>query len=477
VKLATFLGSQYRDFYGLGPAPSRLDLIWRVQIGSGQTANLDPSKPPYVWSGTGWTGMPAVVRDGGRDYLLIGGYDHRLRKIDARTGRVLWAYDAGDVIKGSPSVFANPKPRGKADRYVAIEGSRRGFPLAIDDPAVAPYRAVAFGTGKELWRLPVPRTASYSRDCDGSGFYLDGRQYIGVESGWFYTVDPLVTEPWDGHRAPAILAERLLLGDATAQKAHGDNLVLEASPALMGDTIFIASGAGYVYGLRRSDLAVDFAYRTGSDLDGTTVPTTAGKLLVAVEKQYIPGRGGVLCLDPTLPADDAVVWFLPTADRHLGEWEGGVIGSVGVNDAYNGDGRQPRLAACVAVDGNLYLFSQDAVSGKRVDGPDGTTRYATPRVVATVPVGGGISTPIMVGDTLITTGYDRTVRMFRLTFRIADEKDPGALPCPDGKWRTVRLRQVASFAGGNSFESTPVLWGGRVYVGCRDGYFYCLGDR
>ncbi len=27
------------------------------------------------------------------------------------------------------------------------------------------------------------------------------------------------------------------------------------------------------------------------------------------------------------------------------------------------------------------------------------------------------------------------------------------------------------------FESTPVLWDGRIYIGSRDGWFYCLGDR
>ncbi len=81
---------------------------------------------------------------------------------------------------------------------------------------MAPYRAVTFGSGKELWRLPVPKTASYSRDTDGSGFFLDGRQYIGVESGWFYALDPLQTTAWNGFKKPQIVARRLLLGDERA---------------------------------------------------------------------------------------------------------------------------------------------------------------------------------------------------------------------------------------------------------------------
>jgi outer membrane protein assembly factor BamB len=41
----------------------------------------------------------------------------------------------------------------------------------------------------------------------------------------------------------------------------------------------------------------------------------------------------------------------------------------------------------------------------------------------------------------------------------------------------VTVRRTATFTGGSSFESTPVLWDGRVYIGSRDGWFYCLGDK
>ena len=66
-----------------------------------------------------------------------------------------------------------------------------------------------------------------------------------------------------------ILHSRELLGDASTRAAHGGNLVLEASPALIKDTIYVASGSGFVYGMRRKDLKVVWQYRTGSDLDGT----------------------------------------------------------------------------------------------------------------------------------------------------------------------------------------------------------------
>ena len=50
------------------------------------------------------------------------------------------------------------------------------------------------------------------------------------------------------------------------------------------------------------------------------MPTTKGLLLQAVEKQYIKGKGGMLALDPSKPADKATVWFAPraTQDRRTG---------------------------------------------------------------------------------------------------------------------------------------------------------------
>jgi outer membrane protein assembly factor BamB len=67
--------------------------------------------------------------------------------------------------------------------------------------------------------------------------------------------------------------------------------------------------------------------------------------------------------------------------------------------------------------------------------------------------------------------------MYHLRFAPAAKGSQGALPCPDGKWRSVSVQEVSRFTGGGSYESTPILWDGRVYIGSRDGWFYCLGDR
>ncbi len=476
IKVASFLGGLRRDFSGLD-APKRLGLLWYTRIGSGWTSGKLPKDPPSEWAGIGWTGQPAVVREGGKTYLLVGGYDHRLHKIDAESGDAVWEARFDDIVKSSPTIIEDPDPAGEDDRFLVLAGSRRGYPLDLDDPDVAPYRAFSLRTGKELWRLPVPQTRCYSRDCDASGLFYDGKLYIGVESGWFYKLDPFRAEAWGKHRLPVIEAERLLLGTTEDRRRHRRNLVLEASPVLVGQTIFVSSGAGHVYGLRPSDLEVVWDYRTGSDLDGTPVPTADQKLLVTVEKQYIEGHGGVLSLDPSRPPEDAVFWFLPTGDRELSEWKGGVLGSVAVNDSSNRDGSQPALGAVVAVDGYLYVFSQDTLARERVKGPNLEKRLRTPVVVAKLWMGGGITTPAFVGDRIVVAGYDEIVHLYRLTYEEAAEGDAGALPSADGRWWTVSLRETASFTGGGAYEASPVVWDGRVYIGSRDGNLYCLGER
>ncbi|MHB1450495.1 MAG: outer membrane protein assembly factor BamB family protein [Coriobacteriia bacterium] len=466
IKVASFLGGETRRFYGIGPVPETLEVIWRTSIGSGSTGGTASSSGMVQWAGTGWTGQPALVREGGKLYLLVGGFDHNLVKIDAETGEELWFYTFDDVIKGSPTVFRMPD----TGRLAVVCGSRRGFPRGIGDASIAPVRCVDFETGEELWRLTAPRTRSYSRDADSSPVMIGDTLYVAIETGHVFAVDPATTEERGGHRWPVIKAEQVLIGDSRAS-SHGGNLVLESSPSVIGDTIYLASGAGHVYGLNKNDLSVVWDHWIGSDLDGSPITTADGYILQAVEKQYIPGNGGVLKLDPRKPGEDAVVWFFPTSNKVFADWQGGVIGSVAVNDSYGSDSTRPALAAFTAIDGNLYVISQDETDGTSA-GPQGGSGIPTPKLVFKENVGGGISTPLMVDDYVIQGGYGATMNVFKI-----DYEAEGGVPLKDraGNEWTVGITKIASFAAG-SFESTPIVWQGRIYVGSRDGSFYCLGD-
>ncbi len=199
--------------------------------------------------------------------------------------------------------------------------------------------------------------------------------------------------------------------------------------------------------------------------------TEDGYILQAVEKQYIPGNGGVLKLDPRKPPADALVWFFPTGNRTFADWAGGVIGSVAVNDEYGDGSARPALVAFTAIDGNLYVISQDETDGTAMS-PQGVEGVPKAKLVFKENVGGGISTPIMVDDYIIQAGYGAAVNVYKI-----DYTAEGGVPLADrsgGQW-TVGVTKIASFPAG-SFESTPIVWQGRIYVGSRDGSLYCLGD-
>ncbi|MDZ4180310.1 MAG: PQQ-binding-like beta-propeller repeat protein [Coriobacteriia bacterium] len=477
IKIASFLGGVHRRTYGRGPVPARLDVIWRYRIGTGETGG--PGGTRVQWSGTGWTGQPTLVREGGRDYLLIGGYDHHLRRIDAQTGEEVWRYRFPDVIKGTNTVFAPPGSETDPAGYVVVAGSRRGVGLSLGASAIAPVRGVGFASGNELWRLPVPRTRSYSQDADASPLYVDGRLYVAVESGYVYALEPTGTVAWGEYASPVVVARSPELYDARDIASHGGNLVLESSPVLLGDTIYVAAGSGHVYGLDRDDLSIVWDFFIGSDLDGTVVATADGYLLVAVEKQYIAGSGGVFKLDPRKEPSEAVVWYYPTMDRGIAEWEGGVIGSVAVNDDYDPEWRRPPIAAFNSVDGYLYIVSQDMIDGV-TSGPNREPDIPQPRLIHRQQIGGAISTPIIVDDRVVVAGYDGKVRILSLDYEPFDVEAGASrgtlLQGRDGSWYDVTVEETASFSGGGSFESTPIVWEGRVYIGSRDGFLYCLGE-
>lgn len=451
----TYLGGAERRSGGRAPAPTALVVLWKLQIGSGTTARVSDGQL-VTWSGTGWTSQPTLVYEAGKPWLLIGGYDHGLRRIDATTGTVAWRAQLDDVIKGTNTVYYEPT-RPEGDRLVVVTGSRRGNGLELGDPSIAPLRAFSFTTGEELWRLPVPRSENYSQDVDASPLRVDGRLIVALEPGYVLALDTarLVPGP-DGHPMPSVVecSPPLYTPEDVAVRAvtGGSNLVLEGSPAVLGDRIYIASSAGHVYGLNRETLAIEWDFVAGGDLDSTVAVTRDGMLLVGMEREYVE-HGGVFMLDPRKAPGDAVVWLFSTEDRGIGEWAGGVVGSVALHP------EQP-LAAFCSVDGNLYVVRTDRIDG---DGPspDDAERHPRPALVFKDHIGGSISTPAIVGDRMVAAGLDQKVHLYDIT--------------PAGDQFTVT--EIATFTADGPFESTPLVWDSRVYIGCRDGYLYCLGER
>ena len=466
----TFLGNDQRRFYGRG-VPKGLKLIDKFQLGSGRTFL---GRQSQTWSGAGWTGQPTITRDRGKTYLIIGSFDHNLRKIDLSNNKEVWRYEFDDIIKGSSTIYIDEKASAE-NRIVILQGSRSG---GGGKNVVPSFRAISFRTGKELWKLDIRRTPSYSQDNDSSALYLsDGVLFNVGENAIGYFLDSSASKAKvkQGIKQPNILSEVRLYAAADIGK-HGGNLVAEASPSRFKDRIFIAAGSGHIYGINIKTKKRVWDFYTGSDLDGSVVISKSGKLFCAIEKQYIQGNGGVLKLNPNKDAGSSasVEWFLPTGNRRLSGWEGGIIGSVALNDEYNAEGF-PTLFATNAIDGNLYIGSQGMITGKKNFVPWRNQSYDTPVIAFKKEIGSSISTPIFTdGNKLISAGYNG-VYLFDLIWKRAKPGDKNALKNARGEFYTLKVKESGRFKPGLSFEATPVVWDGIVRICARDGWMYTLG--
>ncbi|MCK6605477.1 MAG: hypothetical protein L6Q59_11325 [Ignavibacteriaceae bacterium] len=473
ILIRTFLGNETRRFYGKG-TPKGLNVINKFYLDCGRTIVGTTTKH---WCGAGWTGQPTIIKEKDKLNLVIGAYDHNLRRIDVNSFKEVWKYKNDDVMKGSSSVYID-ETAPFDDRVVVLQGSRLGKGKVVySDNLVPSLRAVSFRTGKELWKLNVPRTECYSRDNDSSPIYLgNGMLFNAVESGFGMFMSSKVSDKSliDGIEQPKIFG-KVKLYNTEDVAAHGNNIVVEASPARLDDMIYIASGAGHIYGIDINKMEVVFDFFTGTDIDGTTVISKDGKVYCALEKQYVPGQGGILKLNPLKPAKDSVEWFFPTKNTNVADWQGGVIGTCSLNDDYNPDGEIPRLFATLAIDGNLYVGSQDVVTGEKVNDTLMKNQYDTPVLAAKAYIGASISTPIFTeGNKIVAPTYNG-LYLYQLIFEKANNSKEKLPVNAKGDKFKVKLEKLAHFNEKTSFEATPVVWDGLIYQCCRDGYLYQLG--
>ena len=447
---STFLGGEGRNYYG-NIAPDSLNKIWKYYLGKGKTT-ISRNLGERVWAGAGWTGQPLLIQENDTLYIIQGCYDHHLKKINAETGKLVWEYKFDDVVKGTGTIWHYKNAPNLEQSFIIFQGSRLGYGKYLDAKHIPSYRAISYVTGKELWRLDVRITDSYSRDVDGSCLMYDDTLYIGLENGIFTVIDPKPSngENKDGMFQPKILSESILYNKKDIA-LHRKNLVTESSPSKIGNHIYIASGSGHVYGYNLKTDSLDWDFYIGSDIDGSAIVTSDSCLLISVEKQYIKGNGGVFKLNPRKKPSECVEWYYPVKGSKISSWEGGVIGSVGVNVKEN---ENNNLAAFVDVNGELNIVEHDKInSEKTVFGPNNIKKYKTPKLIYSESINASISTPIFVGNKLIVAGYN-SIRLYKISGN--------------------KVVLVDKFNA--EFESTPVVHNRRVYIASRNGNFYCLGN-
>lgn len=453
--IPTFLGNEERNYYG-NIAPESLDIIWKTKLGCGKTVFPNKDQEVRDMCGAGWTGQALLIEDQGELYLIQGAYDYNLRKIKAKTGEVVWKYPYDDVIKSTGCVWVNPnRTKDDPDKIVIFQGSRRGFKVPLHEKYIFSYRAISFRTGKELWRYNSVYGGSFSRDVDGTALIVDDTIFLGLETGDFVKLNPNPDSAQiiDSYKQPVEFFKQALYTKEDIQ-AHRRNVVIESAPSLLDNFVLITSGAGYLYKYDRNSGQIDIQFKTGSDMDGSPIITREKKVLISIEKEYIPGKGGAMLIDPTKHKDSCVVWFYPTGDKHFVSWYGGIIGSCAINDRYISE-NENSLAAFVGIDGYLYVVENELTNPyDLVKGPCDKTLYPQPQEIFKYETGPSISTPIFTKDRLIVLTYEG-LYMFGY----------------DKNCNFSLLEKNTNIRG----EATPIIHYGRLFVASRDENLYCLG--
>ncbi|MBN2894062.1 MAG: hypothetical protein JXL97_19485 [Bacteroidales bacterium] len=448
----TYLGNERRYFYG-NYAPSHLNIKWKHLLGTGKTWVGTIHK---TWSGAGWTGQPLMIKYNDTLYIIQGAYDHNLKKIRVSDGKLMNEFEFDDVIKGTGSIWRNPNPTSPDDEFYIMQGSRRGAMYSSDSKVVQSYKCIAFRSFQKKWIYSSKKMRSYSRDVDGSALIVNDTAYLGLENGLFIVFDPNPNhaEMRDGVLQPFIYDVDTLFYASDAN-THGGNLVTESSPSYLNGYVYITSGSGHLFGYNIKKKEIDWVFDTEADMDGSPIVTDDECLIITIEKEYIPGQGGAMKINPSLSPDECVVWYFPTETKTHAYWAGGIIGSASINDYYAAD-TMPKLSAFLAIDGNLYVVRHDKIAeNKTTKGPMLKHTYPMPELAFKYHTGPSISTPIIVGNKIIAPTYEG-IYLFEfdkdMNFKLLQHQDLG------------------------SFEATPFVWDGRIYVACRDGNLYCFGD-
>jgi len=428
--LLTFRGNPTRTYYGTGPVPRRQpSQRWQFPRSGGLCSESTDQKGTRVWCGSGWTGQPAVFERDGRTWVVFGAYDRAIHFLDAATGeRILPDFPTGDIIKGSVTVDPDGYP-------LVYSGSRDNF-----------YRIIAIDRDRptELWRLSADAVSPtlWNNDWDGSGLIIDDYLFEGGENSQFHIVKLNRGYAADGR---VTVAPKLVFNapgwDGQLLRDIGDQDVsIENSVAIHGDTVYFANSGGLVQGWDISGLKQGrkpqrvFRFWTGDDTDASVVVDETGALYVGSEYERGTQRskevGQMMKLDPRRP-DNPLVWKIDDRPRT----PAGIWGT-------------PALYK------DLVIFDTTGGDVLGVDRATGTVRWKL-----FVPGAETWQSPVVVDGVLLIGGCNGMMYAY-------DVADTNAAPTP--LW--------SIFIGG-CVESTPAVWKGTLYFGTRAGAIHAVGAR
>jgi outer membrane protein assembly factor BamB len=441
----TFRGNPTRSFYGFGPVPEAPEVLWRYPASGGMCGQSSVGSETKTWCGTGWTGQPAVWEQDQQTWVSFGAYDKQVHVLDGADGsELLGGYDMGDIIKGSLTRDPDGYP-------LLYSGSRADFHvLAMDRPD---------GNLASLWSMDgdafSPR--KWNDDWDSSPLVIDDHLFEGGENGLWFIVklnraigdDGLVrVDPQIVFQAPGW--DDQLLTDLAGSGSRVNDVSIENSLAISGDTVYFANSGGLVQGWDISTVAEGgtptrtFRFWTGDDTDASVVIDDEGMLYVASERERSStfarsdAVGQLMKLDPSTP-DDPLVWKVN--DPASGAPSGGC-----------------EEASCYGIWATPAIWKDMVYVGTNQGRVLGVDRGTGTVVWEKDLPGPTWQSPVVVDDTLILGDCNGVLHAY-------DVSDPAVDP-PE-RW-TVQLE--------GCIESTPTVFEGRIYVGARGGAFYAIGD-
>ena len=425
----TFRGSPTRSWYGRGPVPLMPEVLWRFPE-EGRLCSLSTTGGRTTnWCGIGWTGQPAVWEQDDRTLVALGAYDRHIHLLNADTGKpVKQPFLTGDIVKGSLTVDPD------------------GFPLIYSGSRDGKLRILAFDREDELdelWHLAGDQVhpMMWNDDWDGAPLVIKDHLLVGGENSWLHIVR--LNRSFDASGkvrvAPEIVFQSPAWDDELLDALGDNNVSIENSVVVSGNTIWFANSGGLVQGWDLSPLEIgkeptrEFRWWMGDDVDATIVIDKSGFLYVAAEYERQTDRshevGQLVKLDPSKEVDP-VVWALDERDT----FPGGIWSTPALHKnvlfVTTNSGR------LISVNRN----SGEVLWTKHLEGP----LWSSPIVVSDI---------LIVGD---CGGY----------LRAYDVQNPEIEPIEI--WR-IEL--------GGCIEATPAVWDGRIYIGSREGGLFAVGEQ
>jgi hypothetical protein len=416
--------------------------------------------------------------------VMFGAYDHAVHFLNGDTGEPLFpSLKTGDIIKGS--VMFDP------DGYPLLyTGSRDNFfrIIALDreQPEVL-YKLNAADVPNPVW----------NNDWDSSPLVIGDYLFEGGENSYFYILK--LNRGFDDQGRVTIKPKVVLAYPAYDQDlfaAIGDrNVSIENSPSVhldpvRGDRVYFANSGGRVLGLDISVLGLSKAgYGPGGQAPGTWedgvrpadgempgVPATTGDPVVRSTPAALP----LLPDNPEFPVvfkfwtgddtdgsvvidDEGMLYVGSEFERKLPRAK--EVGQLMKLNPYDKDNPLVWSVKDQAGSGDSGIWATPALHGDMVYVPThtgrllGVDRHDGRIVWEMKTTWHAWSSPAVVDDTLIMGDTDGYLRAW-------DISDP-----------TVEPPELWNVGVGGAIESTVAVWRGRIYVGSRDGYFYCFGDR